>query len=296
METPITMEQVIYQRVHDLVLDWPIRFHSLEKVTRFASRCTSSESSSLALLNLEPRQSFDVESNIKALLKIISPKNCSIIKITDLATPLLEKRVLIDDIGTIVEDSYTAWISYPQPQSRISAIVFLYHLGKNYYMLRARMLSKPLDHHIMSTLMHNQLHFDAIITIYNSFFSEDPGSINEIVRETIKSECFLYFNFIQTTSGQLVLTLKDSALWPQLLLPAAQLMRLNLSHVTNPSELEQQTIQRHTTENIIDIFRIETRNATHPDLIVVTTHNYTTAHSTRPFVAEGRILWRMKVN
>jgi hypothetical protein len=45
------MEQIIHKRVYDLVLDWPIRFHSLEKVNRFASKCTlaSSKTSSLAV-------------------------------------------------------------------------------------------------------------------------------------------------------------------------------------------------------------------------------------------------------
>lgn len=296
METLITMEQFIHQRVYDLVINWPIRFHSLEKVTRFASNCTSSESQTLARLALEPMQSFDLESNIKALLRIMSPKKCSIIKITDLATPLVEKGVLIDHLGTTVVDRYTAWMSYTQPQSSISAIAFLYDIGHNNYILRVKMISTPLQRHIISTLMHNRLYYQAIIKINDNFFSDNPGTIKQILQDSNPSKCHLNFDVIKTPSGPFVLTLKDSALWPQLLLPAAQLMHLELIHVTTPSELERQTIRNHTTENIIDIFRIETRNTPHHDLIVVTSHHFNVARSTISFATEGRIIWRMKVN
>jgi hypothetical protein len=295
MESLITMEQIIRQRVYDLVINWPIRFHSLEKVTSFASKCTSSESPTLAMLALEPRQSFDVESNIKALINIMSPQNCSIIKITDLATPLVEKGVLIDHLGSTVEDIYTVWMSCTQPQSSISAIVFLYDIGNNYSILRVKMISTPLQRHIISTLMHNRLYFQAMIKIYDSFLSDNPGTIKQILQDSNPSKCFLNFDVIKTPSGPIVLTLKDSKLWPQLLIPAAQLMHLELIHATNPSELELQTIRNHTTENIIDIFRIRTHNTPHHDLIVVTSYHFNLTRSTISFASEGRIIWRIKV-
>jgi hypothetical protein len=296
METRITMEQIVYPSVYNLVIDWPIKRHSLQRVTRFATKCTSYRASTLATIDLKlvPGQPFDIESNIKTLLRIISPKNCSIIRIEDPATPLLKKRELIDHCGNTVEIPSTVWISYPQPQSRISAIVFLRDVGDNYFFLHARMLHTPLERQIVSTLMHNRLYFDAIERIYNKCFADD--SLCMLFQDSIQNRCSIYFDVMKIPSGHFISTINDTAVWPQLFLLIAQSMDLELIHVTKPSELEQQTIQEHTMEHIFCIFRIETRNAPHGDLIVVTSHLLGLTENVRQFAAGGRIIWRIKVN
>jgi hypothetical protein len=300
MATPLTMEQIIHKRVFDLVSDWPIRFHSLEKVNRFASKCTSSKPSSLASLALHPvpGQSFDVESNIEALLRIISPENSSISRIPDHATPLLQQRVLSDFLGGTITDPYTAWISYyhtewmAYPQRPISAMVFLHDMGNNHFFIHARMLSTSVERHIMATLTQNRFHLKAMITIHNNFFTEDSHSLCKLLQNTNENKCFLYFDVMKLPSGHFESTLNDAALWPQLLLAAAQSMQLELIHVTNPSEREQHTIKKRTMENIICIFRTEP----HGDLILVTSHLFNVVEKIIPFAAGGRIIWRIRVN
>jgi hypothetical protein len=58
-----------------------------------------------------PGQPFDVKCNIKALLRIISPINCSISRtIPDLATPLMKKKLLTDFLGGTIKHPHTAWM------------------------------------------------------------------------------------------------------------------------------------------------------------------------------------------
>jgi hypothetical protein len=144
--------------------------------------------------------------------------------------------------------------------------------------------------------MQNQLHLDAMKTIYNNFFTEDSHSLCKILQNSNENKCFMYFDVMKTPSGHFASTLNDAALWPQLLLAVAQSMHLEFSHVPEPSELEQQIIREHTMEHIICIFRIETRNEPHYNLIVVTSYLFNVVEKNLPFAAGRSILWRIKVN
>lgn len=289
------MNEIIQQRVYNLVNQWPLRYSNPQWPIDFSQKCTSIGFSGFTrlALNINPGSQFHFNQAIRDLLRLLSPPNCHIVDIADHSLDLIQKQWVRGFLGEEVYPT-TIWLAFSQPRNILTAVVFVEDYGPEMRVVHARMLSTPLERDLISTLMDQRLDSRNVLKTFIFVLRDFKGLLEA---PSIHTQ-YHYFDVVYTpsaagTSGHYLTYVNDQALWPLILPAVAQSVGFRLIHLPAPPTSEIQRIRTHINEQIYCVFRLETGDLLRDCLIVVTSDLRNRRNDTRQYNASRRIFHKI---
>lgn len=267
----------IEQRVLSLISTWPTPDASGHE--RFAHTCTSHNCNGLGYLFVENPANFEIQYNMRALIRILASENCRIEFLEDPIEDAIYSAHVMSVSGIRVRQPMLTWIAHshrphgvvfnharsiPHARSRVEAVVFVTGIS-NGISVTARRLTMPSEHALLNLVTSSPIPWHARL-LYN--LSDPRYGLARVLSEKITIS--LQFIVVLTATGDYRPRLNDAALWPFLLpLIAQEQMHSDtpvLEFVQHPTQTEQAAIRRATTDHVFCIFR----HVGHPFLLLVT--------------------------
>jgi hypothetical protein len=282
----------IEQRVLSLVSRWPTPDANAHE--RFAHNCTSHTCNGLGYLFVENPANFEIQYNMRALIRILASENCRIQLLED----PLEDDIYSGNVMTVsdfrVRHPMLAWIAHshrphgvlfnharpiPHARSRVEAVVFLKIVSRGIH-VHARRLTMQSETVLMSHMIGPHIPRRYWVVLYNHLFDQRYGLASVCSGQ---NPIRLNFDVLLTPTGDYRPLLNDTAFWPFLLpLIAQEQMHSSapvLDYVQQPTETEQEAIRRVTPDHVFCVFR----HVGHNSLLIVASEPGTPAH-----LASGR--------